>query len=327
MARPPDAPELEALVPVAKGEAPVLAIVSIENDFKRLRDLAADYGIRYWIAGAEEAFRVPEIIQEAGVPVLVSLNFPPVDQVTGHAFDRAFKNLTEEEEEALDERDEAAVHGNAAAVFRTGVPFALATGGMPSVGSFLKNLRLAVEAGLPAEEALKALTVNPASIFGLQGVLGTLEPGKIANLTVTSGDVFTDDEAYVAHVFVDGRKESFEKPKPPAAGGGGAVGGSWAVTATMGTESGTGTLVLTQEGETVTGELSVEGMTMEFEGTYTEGTLEMTGSIPDMGSVSLTATVEGDEMNGAIALGPMGSVTFTGKRSPGDEADERRIGR
>ena len=77
-----------------------------------------------------------------------------------------------------------------------------------------------MEAGLPAEEALKALTINPATIFGVADVLGTLEPGKIANLTVTSGDIFTDEEAYVAHVFVDGRKETFEKPKPPSAGGG-----------------------------------------------------------------------------------------------------------
>ncbi len=205
---------------------------------------------------------------------------------------------------------------------------ALATGGMSNVGDFLKNLRLAVKAGLPAEEALKALTINPATIFGVADVMGTLEPGKIANLTVTSGDIFTEDEAWVAHVFVDGRKETFDKPKPPSSGGGGgAAGGSWAITATMGAESGEGTLSLSQEGETVTGELSVEGMTMEFEGTYVEGSLELKGSIPDMGAVTLSATIEGDAMNGSLVLGPMGTVRFTGTRNPGDEAGERRAGR
>ena len=327
MVRPPADANLEVLIPVADGEIPVIAIVKIENDFKRLRDLATEYGLQYWLAGAEEAFRVPDLIREAGVPVLVTMNFPGVDQVTGYVFDRAYKNLTKEEKDALDERDEAAIQGNAAAVFEAGVPLALGSGGMANLSSFLKNVRLAVAAGLPADEALNALTVNPAGIFGLSDVLGTLEPGKIANLTVTSGDVFTDEDAYVAHVFVDGYKESFEKPKAPAAGGGGAVGGTWSITATMAGQSGTGTLTLTQEGETVTGELSVEGMVMEYEGTYIDGTLDLTANIPDMGTATLTATVEGNEMNGTIGIGPMGSATFTGTRNPGDDAGERRVGR
>lgn len=328
MTRPPADPDLEALIPVAQGETPVLGIVQKENDFKRLRKLTSDYNLSYWIAGAAEAFRVPDLIREAGVPVLVSLDFPSINEVTGYQFDRAFRNLTKEEKEELDERDKTAVHSNPAAVFEAGVPLALGTGGMTSVGSFLKNLRLAVEAGLPAEEALKALTINPATIFGVADVLGTLEPGKIANLTVTSGDVFTDEEAWIAHVFVDGRKETFEKPKPPSEGGGsGSAAGSWTITVSMMGESVEGSLTLTQDGETVTGELSVEGMTTEFEGTISEGTLELKGSIPEMGTVTLTATIDGDEMTGSIGLGPMGNADFTGKRNPGNAATERRIGR
>ena len=92
-------------------------------------------------------------------------------------------------------------------------------------------------------------------------------------------------------------------------------------------EAAEGDFDLTQEGEAVTGELDVEGMTMEFEGTFTEGKLELKGSIPEMGAVTLTATVEGDEMKGSLVLGPMGSADFTGKRNPGDAAGERRVGR
>lgn len=326
MVRPPAEPNLEALVPVATGNAPILGIVGIENDFKRLRNLAAEYGLQYWIAGAEEAFRVPELIREAGVPVLVSLDFPAVTEVTGYQFDRAFKNLTEEEKKSLDERDKAAIQGNAAAVFEAGVPMALATGSMSSPNNFLKNLRLAVAAGLPSNEALKALTLTPATLFGVGEVMGTLEPGKIANLTVTHGDIFTDEDAYVAHVFVDGMKESFGKPKPPAAGGAGAAAGSWMVSVSLGAESAEGTLALTQEGNDVTGELSIQGMVMDFQGTIEAGVLEMTGSIPDMGSVTLTATIEGDEMDGSIALGPMGTASFTGTRGPGTAGTERRVG-
>ena len=77
----------------------------------------------------------------------------------------------------------------------------------------------------------------------------------------------------------------------------------------------------------MTGELSIEGMITDFEGTLSEGTLELTGTVPEMGSVTLTATIEGDEMTGSIGLGPMGSADFTGKRNPGDAATERRAGR
>ena len=101
MARPPADPDLDALIPVASSEAPVMGIVQIENDFKRLRNLAAEYNLRYWIAGAQEAYRVPDLIQEAGVPVLVSLDFPSPNEVTGYQFDRAFTNLTEEEKDCL----------------------------------------------------------------------------------------------------------------------------------------------------------------------------------------------------------------------------------
>ncbi len=326
MVRPPADPDLEALIPVARGEAPIMAIVQLENDFKRLRDLAAEYDLSFWIAGAAEAFRVPDLIREAGAPVLVSLDFPSVNEVTGYQFDRAFKNLTEEEKEELDERDERAIQGNPAAVFRTGVPFALGTGGMQNVGDFLENLRLAVLAGLPAEEALKGLTINPASIFGVEAMLGTLEPGKIANLTVTSGDIFTDEEAWIAHVFVDGYKDTFEEPQPPTPGGGGAVGGTWNLTLSIAGESGEGTLTLIQEGESVTGELTAEDNSIDFEGTYVDGVLEMTGTIPEMGSVPLTATVEGDEMKGSLSLGPAGTVEFTGTRDPGASAKEGRAG-
>ncbi len=327
MVRPPAEPNLEALIPVAKGEAPVLGLVEIENDFKRLRNLAAEYNLDYWIAGAAEAFRVSGLIQDAGVPVLVSLDFPSPNEVTGYQFDRAYKNLTEEEKEALDDRDKAAIQSNPAAVYEAGVPLALGSSGISNMNDFLKNLRLAVEAGLPAEEALKALTINPATIFGVDAVLGTLEPGKIANLTVTSGDIFTDEEAWVAHVFVDGWKDTFDEPKPPSAGGGGVVGGTWNITLSIMGESADGTLVLTQEGETVTGELTAEDNSIEFEGTYSGGTLEMEGSIPEMGGVTLTATVEGDEISGTLNLGPIGTADFTGTRDPSDLAGERRAGR
>ncbi len=331
IARPPADPDLEALIPVAGGEAPVLAIVHKENDFKRLRNLSREYGIKFWIAGAEEAFRVTDLIRAADTPVIVSLNYPSIEQVTGYVFDRVYKNLSEEEKEALDDRDRTAVHGNAAAVFNSGVPLALATGGMRNAGDFLKNLRLAVGAGLPADEALRALTVNPARICGVDRVLGTLEIGKIANLTVVSGDIFTDEEAYVAHVFIDGRKDSFSKPEPRGAEGGSTgVSGEWMVEMLIEGELTRFTMTLSQEDAEISGSLEMEWFPepLPINGSMSGNSLKCTAEIPEMGSLTITATVEGDTMSGEFGLGPMGSASFSARRNPpGIRTMERRAER
>lgn len=319
MARPPADQNLDALIPVAKGQEPVLGIVHIENDFKRLKNLSEEYGIQYWIAGAEEAFRIPDLIRSAGVPVIVSLNYPSIQQVTGYWFDRAYRKLDDEEKKRLDERDEAAVHQNAAAVLKTGVPMALGTGGMRNVGDFLKNLRLAVRAGLPAEEALKALTINPARLFGVDEVMGTLEPGKIANLTVTAGDIFTEDGAHIAHLFIDGRKETFPIPRPGGETSGGDASGQWDLELSVEGMTIEMTMNLTQDGEDVEGTLDIMGEEMSLSGTFSEGRLRLTGTIPDesSGRLTLNATIDGDTISGTV-IHPEGTTNFTGKRIPGD---------
>lgn len=218
MARPQSDPALEALIGVARHTEPIMVVVHRENDFVRLENLAEEFGFNFWIAGAEEAFRVPDFLRSARVPVIVSLNFPMTQRVTGYQFERAYRNLSADEKKELDERDQAAIHGNAASVYEAGIPLALSTSGM-TVGSFHRNLRTAIKAGLPPDEALKALTLNPARLFGVDQVLGTLEEGKIANLTITRGDYFEDDDAKVAYVFIDGRMESLTSDTPAVGGG------------------------------------------------------------------------------------------------------------
>jgi hypothetical protein len=298
----------------------VLAIVHTENDFKRLRDLGRDYGVQFLIAGAGEAHRVPELIGAAGAPVIVSLDFPDIERVTGYWFDRAFRHLEEEESEALDERDEAAVHGNAAAVAAVGVPLALATGGMNNPGRFLENLRTAIEAGLPAAAALDALTRTPARLFGVEPVLGTLETGKIANLTVTGGgDIFTEDEAYVAHVFVDGRRKDFEKPRPRSTGATGGIAGEWTLEINAEGMTMEMTLTLELDGTDVTAVLLNQGEELSMSGTFIEGELSLQGTIPDetAAPITFTATVEGEEMSGSVGVAGMGNFALTGTKNPG----------
>ncbi len=79
----------------------------------------------------------------------------------------------------------------------------------------LKNARKAVEAGLAADAAVKAFTLDAAEILGVANRLGSIETGKIANLVVTDGDLF-GEKTKVKLVFVDGRKFEVRDTPPPA---------------------------------------------------------------------------------------------------------------
>ena len=89
----------------------------------------------------------------------------------------------------------------------------------------MKNAAKAVKEGLPADAALRALTIDAARIAGTAERLGSLEKGKIANVIVTDGDLF-DDKTRVRHAFVDGRSVSVEEPPAEGRRGGGR-GGYW----------------------------------------------------------------------------------------------------
>jgi imidazolonepropionase-like amidohydrolase len=77
----------------------------------------------------------------------------------------------------------------------------------------MKNIQAAIKAGLPKDEALKALTITPARFLGVQQQLGSLEPGKIADIVLTKGEIF-EEKTQVSKVIVDGTLFNFEaKPE------------------------------------------------------------------------------------------------------------------
>jgi imidazolonepropionase-like amidohydrolase len=76
-----------------------------------------------------------------------------------------------------------------------------------------------IDGGLSRDEALRALTLSPAEIYGVSDRLGSIDKGKIANLVVTRGEIF-DDRTRVEMVFIDGHKYT-PAPEAPGAGRGG----------------------------------------------------------------------------------------------------------
>ena len=105
--------------------------------------------------------------------------------------------------------------GTPAAFSKAGVKFGFYSDGLPGPKDILKNAKKAIDAGLSPDVALRAFTLDSADILGLSDRLGSIAPGKIANLVVTDGDLF-NEKTKVKHVFVDGRWfQIHEEATPP----------------------------------------------------------------------------------------------------------------
>jgi hypothetical protein len=196
---------------------------------------------------------------------------------------------------------------------------------------FIANIQKAVENGLSRDEALRALTINAAEMFGASDQLGTIEVGKIANLVVASGDLLAKDTR-VRHVFIDGDQIELKKPDPaPGRGGmgGGRPGGAptgpsvdpagtWSLVVQSPQGEINSQLTLTKDGEQIGGTLGTPmGNVAVKSGRLTGNQIRLTATVPIEGQsieAIISGTIEGDSMRGTIVMGAMGSFEFTGTR-------------
>ena len=193
MTRPEYNPFLEALVPYVKEKKPVIFQCNNLEDIKRALKIIDEFKLNALISHANEAWRDAAILKKMPVPLLVTLDFRPPNS-------SQYVNQGED----LRKKAEAEVYpANAANLAKEGIKFALTTFGLNDGAAALKNIQTAIKAGLAKEEALKALTIQPAQYLGLSQQLGSLEPGKIANVILTKGELF-DEKTQVDKVFVDG---------------------------------------------------------------------------------------------------------------------------
>ena len=166
--------------------------------------LAADLKQPFILYGGHGAFAAADLLKQANVPMLVSVKWPERNRDADPEDVDSFR--------ALEMRDKAP--GAPAALAKAGVKFALYSDGTAAPRDVIRSVRKAIDAGLPADAAVRAMTLSPAEIYGVSDRMGSLEKGKIANLLVTKGDLFAD-KTEVKYVFVDGAK--FEPAEPPAA--------------------------------------------------------------------------------------------------------------
>lgn len=325
---PPYDAEHEALQAAAAGELPVWFAASSAYDIERAMDLAAKLGIEdYAIVGGQEAFKVAPQVRAAGRVLLVSLDFPNPDQATGRSFEMHVAPPSGEDtaDEQADSAAAKTLRGNAAALAGAGVPFALTGMGVPSPAEFRRRIVTLVEEGLSPDDALRALTVTPAQVLGLSGVLGTIEAGKVANLVVVNGDLF-DEDTRIAQVFVQG--ERYDIPRQPAGGRGGRAGGpgggaaetaagEWNGSMDMQGQALAFTLTITGQNDALSATLGTEMGSTTLRGDMVDGRLTLDGIFESpQGQIplALRAAVTGSEMSGTIEIQGMGTVSLTARR-------------
>ncbi len=304
MRRPDPDPSLDALQPVLKREIPVVMEASSQREIERALDLAKEFNLRVIIAGGEEADKVAARLKAENVPVLASVNFPRRPQATADADPEPLRML-----KARVEAPRLAGKLQAA-----GVRFAFEDGGAAWT-DFLPNVAKTVENGLTAEQAIRALTLTPAEILGVSDRLGTIETGKIANLTVTRGDLFS---GRVMQVFVDGMP--IEARAAATNGGAAAMGsGTWQLTVTLDEGEKPATFTLQQVGDQLRG--TMQGSLGS--GQIADGSISPTGEISFRATVTMGAgteearfsgNIEGNVMRGSVRIVGHPQGTFIGTK-------------
>ena len=220
-ARPSYEPLPRALMPAAANEMPAWFVASTENQIRRVGEIAREMNLRSWVVvGAQEGWRAVPHLKASGSPVVVSLQWPNATAVTGNAFE---SSLSPRPGLATAPRPDAAVaatRANAIELAKAGIPVVLASYGGESGAAFRDRVRTTIEAGMSADDALRATTVTPAALLGISGAVGTVEVGKLANLVVVNGNDLFASGTPIRHVFVEGRLYTQAGAAAPARGTG-----------------------------------------------------------------------------------------------------------
>ncbi|MGH7696186.1 MAG: amidohydrolase family protein [Gemmatimonadaceae bacterium] len=313
---------LSALVPVVRGEVPVFFSADNENEIRRATNIAREFKLKVSVVGATEAFRAVDALKGSRVAV-VSVDFPEPSATTGWQY-RGSQRVEANDSSTRANAVKKVLEGNAASLNTAGIRFAL-TSGTLRPDAFLTNVRKTIAGGLPRNIALEALTIRAAEAAGVDAQLGSIEPGKIANLVITQGDVLTDS-ARVRAVFVDGIRYDVvpTQTRPAAASGGGAaaqIAGPWTVTTQSPQGTVQSTMTITQSGDSFEGtSVSEFGTAQITDGAISGRNISWSISITPPGAPAITVKYEGqldgDRMTGRATAGEFGTFPFTAQRRP-----------
>ena len=300
---------LAALVPVVEGRMPVVMLANTEREIARALDLAAEFKLKLIIAGGRESGRLTDRLLKQNVPVLLSLNLP-------RRTTTAMPEADPEPLRVLRERVEA--QQAAGKLSKAGVRFGFQSGSLPSAADILVNANRTIENGLSAEDATRAFTIWPAEILGVADQLGSIEVGKIANLTVTRGDLFAPNSR-VTHVFIDGRPVDLRVapgslPGPTSTSRN--LTGSWSLVVNLGEEK-TISLSLRQEADRLNGSIQGPLGSGEISNASTGNEVRFTVVLNidnQTKEATFVGTTTGNEIRGSVTIEGRAPGTFIATR-------------
>lgn len=178
--------KFEAMIPFVRGELPVIVDASSPDQIRGAIAFADSLRLKIIIRGARDAWQLADTLAARKIPVIVG----PLTQAPGN-------------DEPYD-----LVYANPGVLAAAGVQIAFQSSSASNSRTLPYHAALASAYGLSAEEALKAVTINPARMFGVADRYGSLEVGKVANVFVTTGDPL-DVRTHVRHVYIRGEAIPF----------------------------------------------------------------------------------------------------------------------
>lgn len=177
-------PKMTAMREILSGEVPVVISVNDEDAIlDAIEWIKQQEDMRFIFAGVREGWRVAEEIAEAGIPVLTTTLYTP---------SRDYDNYQRP-------------YQNPGIMMEAGVKVAIVSNDTENSRNTPFEAGYAAAYGMGSEEAIKAITINPAEIFGVDDKLGSLEAGKQANLVITDGDPL-EPMTNIEQVFIKGYK-------------------------------------------------------------------------------------------------------------------------
>ena len=178
--------KLESLVPVVEGKLPVLVIADDQREIRNAVEFCTKQNLKMILGGGAEAWKVKDLLKEKKIPVILG----PTERIPDREDTPYDKPMTQPSE-----------------LFAAGIPFAFSSFGTSFSRRLPQYAGASVAYGLSHDEALKAVMLNAAQIFGLSDQLGTLETGKLANIIVTNGDPL-ELQTQVKFLFIKGQLTS-----------------------------------------------------------------------------------------------------------------------
>lgn len=176
-------PEMEALLPVVRGERMLMIEVNAAKDIQAAVKWVTDRKVKKVVlSGVAEGWRVADEIAKANLPVIAG----PVIDIPVREYDRYDQ-----------------VYANPGMLKKAGVKVAIRTSDSENVRNLPYHAGFAAAYGMSKEDALRAITIDPAEIFGVGDKLGSVEKGKNATLLVCDGDPL-ETKTQVKYVFIDG---------------------------------------------------------------------------------------------------------------------------